>query len=1345
MRLARILISLILLCLAHPICASSVRVNPTGAAKGSFNLSALRDRYGFMWVGTTSGLACFDGNGKPLNNLPKGILRATANMRVTNIFEYGDDILFATPDSLLRLDRRNMTVDRVPVKTKYGVEISSQVNNICIPDSESHDIWIATQGQGIFRLDTEKNELTQFSTHGSFISDIIIAPDGNIYVSEITGKIHRYNRDGVYSASFSIPDYTQNKAMVDLEPIADKIWISGGQDIFCLDTLTGVISRKASAPAVISSIIRQDDNHLMLATASGLMDYNIPSGSLSDIVVAETGQNHGQGSVNVKVNQLRRDSSSGGILAVRQSGEILELFGLDGKYLFVPIAAGSDRNNFVNVLTPDNRKNGLWIGADDGLHYYDFSTGSLSSPAVPGLGNESITSLTTDADRIMIGTASNGLFEYNAATGNARHFKSDEKRPYSILSDEINDVFITTQGVTYILTHWGICRYNPSTDEFYTLPEIGQRTEVISMAEYFDGGLWAATVKDGLLHLKPGENRFEYFNSRNLENVSVSKLMMSRNGTLWVSTQSDGLFYYDKNSNDFEPYKLPLLANRSILAIQEDDSSNLWILTDESIIKISKDGQIEAVFRNLWPSVSSSQPFILLPDGRAVVGGNNGFRIFDSSFISHNKKVSAFPTAITFPSHDNDKALAQLGLSILLYTTDRITLPYDHNSFTIHLAANHSTDIPAVNYDYMLKGIDKDWNIGTSQSEVTYNNLPPGTYSFMVRPSGFTGVETDALNITVSPPWYMTIWAYIGYAALLILAAFCTWNIVRTSIRKQYARRIENLKIQREREVWESKMRFFVDLVHEIRTPLMLISLPLEQLFNRFKSICDDSGKLHDSEYIDRELNYGRKYLGSMQTNLDYLLGITNQLLDFRKVENDVDRSISPSSCDMVMMIEEIRERFEEPMKAEGKRLVITMPQSPVIAEIDKAKTDRVLMNLIGNARKYCRSMVAVSLEKTEDNIVIVIADDGPGIPEEHRAHIFDLYYQIKGDVVAAALGTGLGLAYARLVAQSHGGDISVDQAPQGGALFRLCIPVEAAVHTSDDSPQIQGDADTSTADSKDYDSSILTPEDSQEDIITVLVVDDNKELRDMISDGLNGMYNVITAADGIEALERLEANEVDFIVSDVMMPRMNGVELLKKVKENIDTSHIPFIILTAKATRESRDEGMENGADIYLEKPFSIKSLIHQIENIRRTRRYFYERRRGTEPLAVIEEQEKEAIKENKLPELSRFDREFLERMDKYMEENMSDDCFSIDNLAERLNMSRSSFYRKVKALVGMTPVEYVKNYRLDAAARMLRERERISDVVDNVGFSSTSYFAKCFKEKYGVLPRDYVNSIAD
>ncbi|MDE7473110.1 MAG: response regulator [Muribaculaceae bacterium] len=1351
MKLAKLFIALTILLLAQTVCASSVRVNSTGAGKGTLNLCALRDKYGFLWIGTTTGLACFDGNGMPVNGTPSGILRSTSNMRVTGIFEIGDDMWFATPNQLMKLDRANKTTYRLPIKTKYGVEISTQVNAICTTPDANDELWIASQGQGLFIYNTKTDELIQNTRQGAFFTDITTADDGYIYAAGINGEIHKYNPTGEYLSTCSIPDYTQNKIKISLERHPGGLWIASGGDIYSLDTTTGNIVHCTSTAAPISSIINYDDNRLILGTSSGIMEYDPKNGTMTQMEVAENGQHFKSNSTKVKINQLSKDSRSGGLLTVRQSDEIVELFILDNIYRFIPLTNNPDENNFVNALAIDNRRNGLWIGSDKGLYYYDLTADKFSVPSIPGLGSESITSITPAGEQVWIGTAMNGLFLHNPSTGQSQHFRHDENTPYSLLSDEIYNVFVTTQGTTYVLTHWGICQYNPERNEFNTLREVGQQTEVVSMAEYYDGSLWGATVKDGLLHRKPGETRLDKFDSPNLGNTPINKLMVSRNGKLWATTLSNGIYLYNKDKNDFEPYRLPILANKNILALQEDNNGVLWILTEESIIKIAQDGKIEANRRNMFPSIGLSQPFVVLENGDMVIGGNNGFQVFNPSIISPNHDVAAYPTTISFPSDEDGITTDELGLSILLYTTDKITLPFDHNSFTIHLAANHPSDMPAVTYDYKLEDVDKDWNIGNSQSEVTYNNLSPGTYHFIVRPSGYTDVASTALTIVVSPPWYMTMWAYIGYAVLLLLVAAGIWQWVKIKVRKHYNRRMESIKIQREREAWESKMRFFVDLVHEIRTPLMLISLPLEQLMKRFKTVVNDPDKLNDREYLNHELFSGKKYLNSMQTNLDYLLGITNELLDFRKVDNTTEQKLYLSHCNLNDLIDEISERFDEPMESEGKRLIVNTPQEkPVIADIDKAKTDRVLMNLIGNARKYCKSVTEIKLEEIDGNAVITISDDGPGIPAEDRRHIFDLYYQIKDDSVGATLGTGLGLAYARLIAEAHGGSITVESTSQGGAEFSLSIPLKARVSSNDPLREIL--ENTHIADNNNRTAIAANTSDTcgddtdatHGDNVNVLVVDDNKELLEMISDGLSAKYNIITACDGVDALDKLGDNEVDFIVSDVMMPRMNGVELLQKVKENINTSHIPFIILTAKTSRDSREEGMASGADIYLEKPFSIRSLILQIENIRRTRQYFYTRLRGTEPMTVINADMKEAIEENKLPELSKYDRDFLEHMEKLMAENMSDDQFSIDKLAEYMNMSRSSFYRKVKVLMGMTPVDYIKNYRLDAAAKLLRERVQVNEVVVSVGFTSPSYFAKCFKEKYGVLPRDYYTSEA-
>ncbi|MCM1110156.1 MAG: response regulator [Clostridium sp.] len=1313
----------------------ALTLHPTGAGQETTNLSALHDRYGFLWVGTTTGLACFDSNGNAVNGTNSGILRQTSNQRVTNIFESGDNIWFTTPTSLMTFDRSENRISRFPFKTKYNVEIASQISSFAQP---SRDVtWIATQGQGLFRFNNQTNELTQDSRHGSFFTDITVGNDGFIYAASNDGEILRFDPAGEFLASFHIPGYTSARAHISLEPLNGYIWITDGSNLYNLEILTGEILHKLSVTpsSTINSIIKYDSSHLLLGTASDIRLYDTTTDRVSTIDIAY--DSNSQTDRHSRLERLIRDSG-GDILVIDQTGGVDILCRQSGNVRSVAVPSPFSTTNPVRALADDNR-GGIWIGTDNGLNRYDIATGLLSTPAVPGLGEKGVSSLTRDGEKLWIGTIQDGLFLFDTATGSARHFVNNTDIPYSIVGDEIIDVFVSSGGATYVLTRWGICRYNPIGDEFNTLAEIGQQTEITTMAEYYDGSIWAATADNGILILRPGETRFDRFDSRALENATVTILLQGRNGTLWAATQEDGLFRYNSDRGDFERFEIPLLNDRPISALTEDSNGTLWVISGQDLIQLRGERMNEFSYSRLPSYMPGLRPAIVVDNGDIILGGNNGFQIINpKSLPTNGNDVAAYPTTITFPLMDNDeKSLERLGVNVLLYTRDRISLPYDHNSFTIHLTSTHPAEMPAVNFDYMLEGVDKGWTVGTTQSEVTYNNLRPGTYRFMVRPSGLKYAAVKTLTINVSPPWYLTVWAYIGYGLAFILLAVAVWLYIRRRVRRHYAARLESMKIQKERESWESKMRFFVDLVHEIRTPLMLISLPLEQLNKRLRDIAGNPSQLLDRSILDNEISHDRRYVGSMQTNLDYLLGITNELLDFRKVGNNNDsglQNLARRRCDLNMLLDEVCVRFEEPMSAENKKITLHLPAQTVEACVDTAKLDRVLMNLIGNGRKYCRSMIDVSLSLDGDNAVISISDDGPGIPENERGNIFELYYQIKGDELATSLGTGLGLAYAKLIAQLHGGQIEVTHAPGGGARFVLTLP------TSLESCEVEptGEILTDTAVPAEPDGETAAANLRAKDT-TVLVVDDNRELLDMIREGLEPTYNVVTACDGVDALEKLKENDIDFIVSDVMMPRMDGIELLQKVKGDINTSHIPVIILTAKTNAEARSEGMAGGADIYLDKPFSIRNLILQIENIRRTRQHFYERRRGSEPLPIVEAAEKEAVEEEKLPALNRYDREFLEKMEALMKENLSDEQFTIDILAENLNMSRSSFYRKLKALIGMTPVDYMKNYRLDAAAKMLRDGARVTEVVACVGFASTSYFAKCFKDKYGVAPRDY------
>ncbi len=557
-------------------------------------------------------------------------------------------------------------------------------------------------------------------------------------------------------------------------------------------------------------------------------------------------------------------------------------------------------------------------------------------------------------------------------------------------------------------------------------------------------------------------------------------------------------------------------------------------------------------------------------------------------------------------------------------------------------------------------------------------------------------------------PWLM----YGTYALVAVLILGCVVLFLRRRIPRYFQHRIDTLQIQKEHEAFEAKMRFFVNLVHEIRTPLTLISIPLEQMAENV-----ENGTLQAEE--------NRKHIASMRRNVNYLLGIINQLLDFRKAEDGKEVRLATARYDVKSKLSEICGRFEHPMSAIGKHISLIMPQDEVTAVFDADKTDRVIMNLIGNAVKYSRTWVAVTLAEPKNGVIsISVADDGPGIAPHEREHIFDTYYQMGGDDVAANLGTGLGLAYAKLIARAHGGDIAVENNTEGGATFTLTLPVV-------DGPELRG------VDAPSCGSAAAEPQE-QERTVKVLLVDDNSELLGTVADALRKTYTVLTAGNAADALQILERkDDIDVIISDFMMSGMSGSELCRKVKDDSRFNHIPFIILTAKTDTEAKVEGMACGADVYMEKPFAIRQLSLQIANIMHTRELNFARMSsaGSAPVPV-------EAPDMEVPSLNRVDTEFLKTLDDYIRDNISEEEFSIDVMAKQMNMSRSSFYRKLKSVTSMTPVDYLKNYRLDYSARLLLDGVRVTEVAAMSGFTSSSYFAKCFKAKFGMIPKEYVAS---
>ena len=1300
-------------------------------AHGRTPQCALRDHMGFLWVGTHSGLACYDGNGQNVYEPVGGVVPSTEGMNVSALFELGDDILFGGTPGLCVFRRRSNTSSVFPMRTRYGVPVSSPVRKILDADGGAH-IWIFTRGQGFFVYDTADSTLTQNSRHGSFFNDAI-TDGGRVYAAGIDGKLQIFATDGKYIRSIDIPGYVTDKNPISLAITGRDVWVACNTSLYRYDPLEQTMNL-ASADEIggeISALLPDDNGNVLIGTDGGILLYDMRTAKVERMQSdAEALRKAGR-----SVTALTRDSDLSFLVVSPAGVDVEKPFAPDFRQ--VKMNDDFDADGQVSAIVPAADGVHVWVGTDRGLLWLEPDTGVKERRPVPGLDDVAVTSLTVDGDNLWIGTRHHGLLRYNTVTQAVENYIYDESIPYAVISNDINDVFRTSAGEIFVLTTWGLTKYNAEKDNFVTLKEIGSHTPFVAMQEDSRGRLWAATASDGLYCRDMEGEMFHGFDSPALGHRPLSELYLDSRGILWA-VQGNKVYFLDENSDDFVPLAISMSREHPVMFLQEGNNGDMWIGTCESLIRVTADDHIPTYFAYRAGEHVNSAPAgaaCRLDTGDILFGSADGFWRFDPRIKrGTNRHVRAYVQSISFPYLDDSQAeVERLGLNSLLYTRDEIKIPYADNTFTLRFSASRQGDMPPVRFDYQLEGVDKVW-IRDAGSHVTYTDLRPGTYIFRLRPNIVTDAPIEELTIIVLPPWYLTTPAYIAYALCIMLIVFAALLLYRRRMNRHYQWRINELQTQRERETFESKMRFFVNLVHEIRTPLTLINIPLEQMAEEIEETPDSpASKPEATKALARHIT-------SMRRNVSYLLGITNQLLDFRKAEHDSEVQLNYRRCNVSELLRDIVDRFVHSMNVCGKELTLNMPPEDIYAVIDIDKVDRVVMNILGNAMKYSRHKVDVTLEVSADGkFNIIVADDGPGIPQKERPRIFDTYYQIDTERVSASLGTGLGLAYAKLIANAHGGDIGVRDSGDGeGASFVITLPLgDPAKTKASDELMMRPEARIDT---------VALPEISSRNTedgahkVTLLIVDDNAELLQSLCEALGRWYGIVTATGGQEALQALvDHPEIDIIVSDFMMPYMDGAELARKVKANPETSYIPFIMLTAKTGPDARMEGIESGADVFIEKPFSVRQLRKQIENILRTRELFHRRIQEGRPVLTSSEGLNSA---DGTPLLNRVDGEFIELLNSLIGENINDEEFSIDVLAKQMNMSRSSFYRRIKAITGLTPVDYLKNYRLDYSARLLRDGVRVTEVAIQAGFTSSSYFAKCFKAKFGIIPKDYATN---
>lgn len=944
----------------------------------------------------------------------------------------------------------------------------------------------------------------------------------------------------------------------------------------------------------------------------------------------------------------------------------------------------------------------------------EFNPSQITLHPLPGMGagDDFIQSFTDSRGRVWVGTFRKGIYLKDG--DKVSHFIQEnvpnKDMDYNIVRDFAED----HQHQIWVCYHGGVGRFDEKTKRIIPLQNkhfIGN-TNINGIAFDRQHRLWAATNKGLIMN-----------NQLKLKAVCKA-LAIDKQGCVWVGT-SNGVHVFDAHRGKAYQYgKGEGMANEMIQDLVVDKLGDIWATTANGLCRFRRTLSSEQPFAlTMFDSQNKLGDAKFLPrtaasmaDGKLLFGSSTGFYIVDPIQVK-DMEYTGHPVFISLLVNNQEVVAGKeydgrVILPFALSTTRKIVLEHDENFITVHFSGLNFDMPHHTYYKYRLQGVNNDWIVISPQDGIgraNYTDLSPGTYKLEVYSAGLDKVwskQSATLEIEVLAPLWATWWAKLLY--LLVFIALIIF-VVRWKI-EQNRKRMENEKYK---ELEEMKYRFFTNISHEFRTLLTLIITPIGSILKRT---------------TDGET---RHQLNDVSRNAGDLLQLVNQLLDFRKMEMNGEH-LNLTSGNLNEFIQYTTMKFMPLAEQKNIRLAFEDKTEGLFMYFDKDKVGKILTNLLSNAFKFTKAggSVCVSLEKcildSRRCAHIIVEDTGCGIPKEDQAHVFERFYRTEQDSSSQQIGSGIGLNMVYEYIQLHEGKVSLESEEGKGSRFIVDIPADLKREVQQEASEENRIASPVMADVVDGAVGVQTFRKIEK---TVLVVEDNEDFSHFLSQELGRIYNkVLTAKDGIEGAMMAEAENPDIIVSDVMMPRMNGTDMCRRIKENIETSHIPIILLTAWSTDEGRAAGYKAGADAYIAKPFDMEVLLARISNLlekQEKRQRDFSHSISLDPKTVTD---------------SSPDEDFLKEVIACIEKNIDNSEYTIDSLSTDVVMSRMSLYRKMKSLTGQTPADFIRTVRLKTAAKLLKEEKcTVSEACYRTGFASPQNFAKHFKEMFGVLPSQY------
>lgn len=1314
--------------------------------------SISQDAMGFMWIGTRDGLNRYDTREFEIyKNIHNDSTSISSGIDVYALLcDKNGNLWTGTSGGLNKYLPKSNSFKRYVYDEDKAYSLSNNEVKV-IADDKSGNIWVGTDN-GLNRL-TKEDKFQRFFKQtsgkeglaGNFIQAIYPDKKGNIWVGTSEGLTRMYQSEGKYHFENFNSKLKGSNYLVchDITTITEddrgNLWIGTHTGGFSqLNLKTGQIKNFSNKPGnkntVVSNVIRKilyDGEHkLWIATLKGLSIYDLKTENFENFIF----DSNNEKSLNQNsIYDIFKDKSGsvwvgtfyGGISVYHPNCTPFKVYRHKS-------AENSISGNVVSKITED-KTNNLWIGTEgEGLNYYNRTTGDFTVYMNNASDSTSISSNLIKAisidkkGRVWVGSHDGGLDYFDSFKNSFVHYTPNPKNPEDLFSTNIYNLLHDSQNRFWVGTfNSGLYLYDETKKSFKSLrlQKKELKLDVRNVNSIFEDSkknIWVSTQK-GLYVLKKESSYFILFEMSmgvDTEQIKINFVQEDTKKNVWIGTYNNGLLQYHEGLQMARFTEYNGLPSSNVLGMLEDKRGNFWISTDKGLSKYDgKSFKKYTVQDGLPSNVFNVNSYFKDAKGELFFGAYHGLVSFYPDEISEND----FKPHLVFTNLKLSNEKVVVGDSTLLLNksityTKELTFSHDQNIFTLEFALLNFTKSKKNSYTYKLDGFDRGWK-HVNEPSVTYRNLPSGTYTFHAKASNNDGVWNDKpiqLIINIKPPFWKTWWAYLIYFCFFasLLFFLIRYFLIKALLKKEH-------------EVHQMKLDFFTNVSHEIRTPLTLIIGPLENLTKH------DLG----SEFVNKQLV-------TVQNNALRLSKLINELLDFRKVEEKKMR-LYVSKSNIVSFVESVYLSFKYFALENNITYTFASEKPDISLCFDKEQLEKVLFNLLSNAFKFLldNGKVEIRIVDVGAEVEIRILDNGKGVSIADREKIFTNFYQVK-DLENKHIGSGIGLALSKKIAELHHGSLVMEKSIMAnsdlrGSCFVLKLKKgkkhfskEEITFSSNkkfkfskhDFPQI-ADAAKKKEPLKDKALKINK--------FSILIVEDNDEVREFIKSSLELLYHVFEAKNGKEGWEIAITEIPDLIISDVMMPEMDGLELCTKLKTDERTNHIPVMLLTARLGNMHQISGLKTGADVYLTKPFSVQVLLLNIDNLltlSEKLRAKFSKQMSLEPTNVI---------------IDTKEQEFISKVLSEIEKNIGNTEFGVHDLASEIGMSSPVFYKKMKFLTGMSVNNFMKSVKLKRAAQLLQQGGlTVYQVSFEVGFKDSKYFSREFRKEFGKAPSDYTSS---